>query len=143
MTGIQVRGNSFTLNGTGPYDSFNLPLGGVTIDKDSANGSGAVAFTLTDAANITPNAGMTDSFVVTIAGNRTMVNPTNLMKGQRLVFTVIQGTGGSRLITWGTFFKWPAATAPTLSTAVGSKDKIICDADTTTTLLCSATLDVR
>ena len=37
---------------------------------------------------------------------------------------VVQGSGGSHVITWSTAFRWPGGTAPTLSTAAGAIDLI-------------------
>jgi len=43
--------------------------------------------TLTDGATITPNFALNNSFTVTLAGNRTLANPTNLVAGQSGVIT--------------------------------------------------------
>ncbi len=37
---------------------------------------------------------------------------------------VVQGPGGSHVITWSSQFKWPGGTAPTLSTTGGAQDLI-------------------
>lgn len=77
--------------------------------------------TLTDAATINWN--MTNGTIatVTLGGNRTMAAPTNL--GARPVILVVnQDATGSRTITWNSVFKWPAGSAPVLSTAANAKD---------------------
>lgn len=42
--------------------------------------------------------------------------------GEELTLVLTQGTGGTKLVTWDALVKWPANTAPTLSTAAGKKD---------------------
>ena len=49
---------------------------------------------LTDAATIAVDASLGNDFRVTIAGNRTMGNPSNPTDGQKIIFQVTQGTGG-------------------------------------------------
>lgn len=79
---------------------------------------------LTDGATITPNADTTDIAKVTIAGNRTMANPTGtLVGGQKLIYRIKQDGTGSRLISsWGSLYRFPGGTAPTLTTAAGKTD---------------------
>lgn len=42
--------------------------------------------------------------------------------GEEFVLVLTQGSGGTKLVTWDALVKWPANTAPTLSTAAGKKD---------------------
>lgn len=84
----------------------------------------AAPVTLTDGATITPDFGAGINFVVTLGGNRTLANPTNAKAGQSGVIIVKQDGTGSRTLSWGTNFKWPAATAPTLSTTASRVDKV-------------------
>lgn len=59
---------------------------------------------LVDAATIAVDASLGDSFVVTLAGNRTMGTPTNMSVGQRIAFTIQQDVVGSRTLAWsGTY----------------------------------------
>ncbi len=79
--------------------------------------------TLTDAATITWNVKDGRSSVVTLGGNRTLGNPTNLHTGRNYVLIVKQDGTGSRTITWPTT---PAPLfpggAPTLSTGANAVD---------------------
>ena len=57
--------------------------------------SGALApavVILADAATIAVDASLGNDFRVTIAGNRTMVNPANPADGQKITFQVTQGS---------------------------------------------------
>jgi hypothetical protein len=78
--------------------------------------------TLTDGANISWNAQTDPAAKVTLAGNRTLDNPTNLAAGATYVLRVIQDATGSRTLAYGSAFKWPGGSAPTLSTAANAVD---------------------
>lgn len=97
---------------------------------------------LTDGANIAVDAALSNYFRVTLAGNRTLDNPTNMKDGQALVFRVIQDGTGTRTLAYGTKYKWPAGTAPTLSTAAGEVDIITGIYDSTADeIACTFSLD--
>lgn len=83
--------------------------------------------TLTDGANIATNAALGDHFKVTLGGNRTLDNPTNVVEGQRIVFEFIQDGTGSRTITLGAnFLLGVDITAVTLTTTANKKDMMAC-----------------
>jgi hypothetical protein len=77
-----------------------------------------------DAAIIAVDAALGNDFRVTIAGNRTVANPTGAVDGQRITFQVTQGGTGGCTLTWSSQFRFGAAGAPTLSAAVGDTDVI-------------------
>jgi hypothetical protein len=79
--------------------------------------------TLTDTATITTNASLGDIFTVTFGGNRTLSNPTNSIDGQRCVWIITQGSGGSKILTLGAAFNDGPWTM-TLSTGAGDIDYI-------------------
>lgn len=60
---------------------------------------------LTDAVLITTNAALSNSFAVTLQGNRTLSNPTNSTDGQRVTWRIKQDAVGTRTITLGTKFR--------------------------------------
>ncbi len=80
--------------------------------------------TLTDAANIATDASLSNVFLVTLAGNRTLDNPTNLVAGQTIVWNINQDATGSRTLAYGNLFKFTGGTVPTLSTAASAKDTL-------------------
>ena len=61
---------------------------------------------------------------LTLGGNTTMSEPTNLVSGEKYILTIKQDTTGSRTITWNSIFDWTSigATAPILQTAAGAID---------------------
>ena len=79
---------------------------------------------LTDAASIATDLALSNNYSVTLAGNRTLANPTNTVAGQSGSIFITQDGTGSRTLAFGTNFKFVAGTAPTLSTAASSIDRI-------------------
>lgn len=77
---------------------------------------------LTDGATITPNMNNANNFSVTLGGNRTLANPTNLTAGQSGVIVITQDGTGSRTLAYGSNFKFPGGTAPTLTTTANAVD---------------------
>jgi hypothetical protein len=98
---------------------------GVTLDSNGTLGGKTIGHgiqTLSDAATIVW-AATSNIATVTIAGDRTLGAPTGTTIGDVLILYIIQGSGGSRLITWNAAYKHPTnGTAPTLSTGVGDVD---------------------
>ena len=78
--------------------------------------------TLTDAVNISTNCANGNVHEITLEGNRTLDNPTNLKAGATYLWMFTQDGVGSRTLAYGTVFKFPGGTAPTLSTAIGAVD---------------------
>jgi hypothetical protein len=78
--------------------------------------------TLTDGATINWNMNTQQVAKVTLGGNRTLANPTNLVAGGTYVLRVIQDGTGSRTLAYGSAYKWASGVVPTLSTAAGSVD---------------------
>jgi hypothetical protein len=67
---------------------------------------------------------VTNNYSVTLAGNRTLANPTNITAGQSGSIFVSQDATGSRTLAYGTYWDFAGGTAPTLSTAASSVDRI-------------------
>lgn len=82
--------------------------------------SGVVA--LVDGPTISANAAAGNTFEVTLAGNRTISNPTNSANGQKIVYRLTQDATGNRTVTWGSAFRFAGGTPPTLSSAPGKTD---------------------
>lgn len=81
--------------------------------------------TLTDGATITPDFATANNFTVTLNGNRTIANPTNLTAGQSgSIFIVQDGTTGSRTAAWGSYWDFAGGVAPTLTTTAAGVDRV-------------------
>lgn len=97
---------------------------------------------LTDGATITPDFTAGRAFTVTLAGNRTLANPTNLAPGQSGLIVVTQDATGSRTLSYGSYWKFPGG-APTLSTAAASVDLISYYVVSATQIICSIVKDLK
>ena len=107
------------------YTGADVTALGETTSSDQLEGRYAVEIaTLTDGATITPDFGANQNFTVTLGGNRTLANPTNIVAGQTGSIFVVQDATGGRTLSYGSYFKFPAATAPTLSTGANAVDRI-------------------
>ena len=111
--------------------SVMLGAGGVSLSTVNvwAKNQSVTPFTLTDAATITVDASLSNTFKVTLGGNRTLGNPTNLTDGMVLNFLITQDGTGTRTLAYASKYKWGlggAATAPAVSTTAGAVDLISC-----------------
>jgi len=78
--------------------------------------------TLTDGATVTIDADVSNNFQLTLGGNRTIANPTNMRKGGVINLVLRQDGTGSRTVTWGSKWDFGAAGAPVLSTGANKVD---------------------
>tara|TARA_R110000787_G_C13308326_1_gene435223 strand:+ start:505 stop:909 length:405 start_codon:yes stop_codon:yes gene_type:complete len=118
-------------------------LGELSATDSIDQGIAGAITALTDAATITPDLNASNNFSVTLAGNRTLANPTNITAGQSGSIFVTQDGTGSRTLAYGSYFKFAAGTAPTLSTVAASVDRIDYVVATTTKIHAVASLDVK
>lgn len=128
------------------YQDYRLGEGGLFVTAgalartDEANtfaGSQSVTpVALTDASTINTDASLSNTFRVTLGGNRTLANPTNLRDGVILNWKIKQDGTGNRTLAYGSKFKWPGGTTPVLSTAASAVDLLtaLYDADSDTLL---------
>ena len=100
------------------------------------------AITLTDGATLNWDTSLGQVAQVTLGGNRTFAAPTNLVNGGFYSLLIIQDGTGSRTISWNAVFDFTGGTAPTLSTAAGSKDLIAWRSDGTNMLEVGRSLGV-
>jgi len=80
--------------------------------------------TLSDGATITPDMADSNNFTLTLGGNRTLANPSNLTAGQSGSIFLVQDGTGSRTLAYGSQYDFIGGTAPTLSTAANAVDRI-------------------
>ena len=89
---------------------------------------------LTDGASIAWDLESNQVCSVTLAGNRTLANPTNQKDGATYILTVKQDATGSRTLAYGSNYKWEGGTAPTLSTGANAVDILTFVSDGTSML---------
>ena len=80
--------------------------------------------TVSYASTITLDFRTANNFTVTLTGNTTFANPSNLAAGQSGIVFVIQDGTGSRTAAFGSYWDFSDGTAPTLSTGVNAVDMI-------------------
>lgn len=79
---------------------------------------------LTDAANVYWDLNSGVVATVALGGNRTLDNPINLANSATYILFVKQDSVGGRTLAFGSRFKWPGGTAPTLTTTANAIDMI-------------------
>ena len=94
-----------------------------TAQSFTAAQRGAIS-TLTDGSTITPDFALANNFSVTLGGNRTLANPSNLTAGQSGSIFIVQDGTGSRTLAYGTQYDFIGGTAPTLTTTASAIDRI-------------------
>lgn len=127
---------------TGTISNFSTTLtGDLTISTGSATVGTRVAVVNTaqeysrthnfDATSLTITSGtvpwnLAENQVakLEVTTTATMNNPTNAVDGATYMLTVTQGTGGNNTLSFGTAYKFPGGTAPTLSVGSGDVDVI-------------------
>jgi len=102
---------------------------GVALKNIFTKAQGTAQVALTDAANIATDSSLSNVFGVTLAGNRTLDNPTNLTAGFGYVWNINQDATGNRTLVYGNLFKFFGIS--TLSTAANAKDTVGCIYDGT------------
>ncbi len=98
---------------------------------------------LTSGATITIDMNTTNNHSVTLAHNTTFNAPSNQVAGQSGSIFITQDGTGSRTAAWNANFKWKGGTAPTLSTAAASVDRVDYIILSNGVIHAVATLDVK
>lgn len=98
---------------------------------------------LTDGTTITPDFAAGNNFSVTLGGNRTLANPTNLTAGQSGVIVITQDGTGSRTLAYGSNWKFPGGTVPTLTTAASAVDVVAYYCESATRITAQLIPDVK
>ncbi|MCB6182301.1 hypothetical protein LIN78_01865 [Leeia sp. TBRC 13508] len=98
---------------------------------------------LADAASIAVDLSLSNNFSITLAGNRTLATPTNVVPGQSGIIAVTQDATGSRTLAFGTNYKFAGGSAPTLTTTANATDYLTYYAETATRVFVSIVKDVK
>ena len=139
--GVNDTGHDVKIFGatSGKYVEWDESVDRLTV---SGNAVGLIVG-LSDAASISTNLTLSNNFSVTLAGNRTLANPTNIAAGQSGSIFITQDGTGSRTLAYGSYFKFVGGTAPVLSTAAAAVDRIDYVVATTTKIHAVVSLDVK
>ena len=98
---------------------------------------------LTDGATITPDFAAANNYSVTLGGNRTLANPSNLTAGQSGVIVITQDGTGSRTLAYGSYWKFSNGTAPTLTTTASAVDVLAYYVESPTRITAKLVTDVK
>jgi hypothetical protein len=78
-----------------------------------------------DGATITIDMNQGNNFNVTLGGARTLANPTNLTVGQSGVVFISQNASGGSTLAYGSSWRFPSGTAPTLTSGANAVDALM------------------
>jgi len=123
-----------------PTERMRLDNNGRLTLKKSSN---AEITALTDGATITPDFNTANNYSVTLGGNRTLANPTNLTAGQSGAIVITQDGTGSRTLAYGSYWKFPGGTAPTLTTTASAVDVLVYYVESATRITARLLSDVK
>jgi len=128
--------NSVTVLGSGNISTLQASDIGVSVQGYDANTAklnvnqtysvaqrGGVV-TLTDAATIASDFNTSNFFTVTLAGNRTLGNPTNEVAGQSGSIFIVQDATGGRTLAFASDWDFAGGTPPSLTTTANAVDRL-------------------
>jgi len=130
--------------GTANYVRATIDSSGATFAGIITAQAGAVAEigTLTSGTTVTPDFATHCNFTVTLGHNATIANPSNLVAGQSGSIFLVQDGTGSRTAAFGSYWDFAGGTAPTLTTAASSVDRIDYIVRSSTSIHAVATLNM-
>lgn len=130
--GSSADANETTLAVTNPtadrtitLPDASLTVAGINLAQTFTAAQRGTISALTDGATITPDFAVANNFSVTLGGNRTLANPTNLTAGQSGAIWVTQDGTGGRTLAFQSHWDFTGGTAPTLATAANARNCII------------------
>lgn len=110
--------------GTGATDAPGareaLGVAGIAVPQSFTKAQRGKVVALADGAVITPDFDAGNNFSVTLGGNRTLANPTNLTAGQSGVIAATQDATGGRVLSFGSYFKFKNGEVPVLATTANA-----------------------
>jgi len=125
---------------TGGSERARIATSGRFTTNKAANG---IVVALTDGATITADFDAANFFSVTLGGNRTLANPTNLTAGQSGVIVITQDATGSRTLAYGANWKFSSGGAPTLTLTAGAVDVLAYYVESASRITARLITDVR
>jgi len=141
----------FTVTSTELIDNLNADLldglegseyGALAVNNTWTKAQAVSTVALSDTATIAVDASLSNVFSVTLGGNRTLGNPTNLISGGTYIIHIDQDGTPPRTLAYDTLYKFPGGATPTLSTTANAKDTLTCIYDGTV-LRCAMQLDFK
>ena len=109
----------------------------VRIDGQSYN----VLETISSVTSWTPNWDSGNVQTMELSGATTINNPSNIEVGATYIIILKQDAEGTHTVSWGSQYKFPAGTAPTITTTANKADVITLVAYSSTVLMCTSVQD--
>ena len=103
----------------------SLTVAGINLAQSFSAAQRGTISALTDGTTITPDFAVANNFSVTLGGNRTLANPSNLTAGQSGCIWITQDGTGSRTLAYGSYWDFTGGTAPTLTTTAAAVDCLV------------------
>lgn len=135
-----------TTTNTGAFTTLNVGAGKINATANRVNfnyGSGNPPTTLSYAASVSPDFNLANNFYVQLTGNMTLANPTNITTGQHGAIVLQQDATGSRTIAFGSYWKFPGGTAPSLTTTANAYDVLVYYVDNSSRVSAKLLSDVK
>jgi len=124
-----TEGTDRAANGT---FTENIVSAGADLDiRADLDFDGDIDNVIVKLANVSWNLDTNQVTTLTLDGDLVLNNPTNQVDGSTYIIRPRQDGTGTRLLTYGSVYKFPGGTAPTLTTAASAKDIITCISDGT------------
>jgi hypothetical protein len=118
-------------------------LAGLAVAQSYTKAQRGTPVALTDAATIAVDMSLGNNFSVTLGGNRTLGDPSNVTAGQSGVIVITQDGTGSRTLAYaGTKYKFAGGTAPTLTTTAAAVDVLAYYCESATRITVTSLLNV-
>jgi hypothetical protein len=122
--------------------NINIGTTGVAAQLYVAKNSASAIIGLTDAATIAVDMSLGNNFSVTLGGNRTLGNPTGLTAGQSGVIFITQDSTGSRTLAYSSYWDFPNAVTPVLTTTASAVDVLIYTVRSSTSIAVNYMLNI-
>ena len=72
----------------------------------SAAQRGTISTLMPIGNTVTPNFAASNNYTITLGGNRTIANPTNIVEGQSGSIFIVQDSTGNRTAAWGSYWEF-------------------------------------
>lgn len=135
ITGITVTGKNIGVGSGITFPDATVQTTAAVTTANAATTTGIQTFTAAQrgavvvvpyATGISLNLSSGNNFQITLTGNTTLQNPTNIVSGQAGVITIIQGTA-SNTMAFSTGWQYPggSGSTPTITATSGAVDLLV------------------
>jgi hypothetical protein len=94
-------------------------------------------------ASIAVNLALSNNFFHALTENTTLANPTNIVAGQCGTIVFTQNASAAKTLAFGSYWKFPGGTAPTLTTTLSAVDTMAYYVESSTRITCRMLGDVK